>query len=1660
MIKVFTFFKKIIKAIIWVIIGFVIFFFIIAVLIQLPAIQTKIIRYATTFVSDKTHTKVDINDIYISFPQSVHIQGLFLEDIKQDTLLYAGNLKVNISLNDLFSKKINIKSVSLEDVKLNLNRTEKDSLFNYNFLITSFSDTSTQKKSESKTKSDWKFNIDNVNLKNIQFNFNDKYGGTKASAKLNNLSLKMNELNLEKSVFRIDNLLIDGLISDILINKKSKTEEADSGKSILPEIHANKTQFNNIHLSYIDSVGNQFLTANINQFLLRNASVDLQKQIISSDEINLSKSSFRFYTMETKQSIDDSITNTSEKNKWKIAVKSINLDDNSFLYKVVNIAEIRTAFDINHLDYKHIKFVAKDLFYSSEKTEIKISAFTAVDQNNFAVTEFETDFSMDSHSVSAQKLKLKTSRSSIDADLRIQYTSLNSLQKDLPFMKVNAEMRNVTLNNFDILYFYPDLKKQTFFRNTMNITKISGKVSGSVNNLKGEKILVKTGINTLLSADFRIKALPDIKKAFFDFPNLKINSGRSDIAFIAGSSIPKSIELPQKLSLEIAFKGQIKEFQSVIKMKTSFGDANLNAVLGENENFKSSISITDFNLGALLKNTTMYGPVSMIAGIEGQGLTKNTIKAKIEAVSSHFYFNKYTYQNLSINGNVNRQMFDGKVSLKDKNAEFDFEGLVNLNPAEENYKFQLNLKGADLCKLNFTKDDIRIGLQAETDLKGAKLNEINGKSLISNIVLTHNNKKYFLDSIGLNLFNYQDKSMLSIKSDIADITYKGELSPVFLPEMINKIINKYFHFSDYDSLTAVNKDFVFDAELRNHPLISEVFFPQLKEFEPVLIHCSFDSKNSILKFNASENKIIYGSTEINKFAINIISDTSILNYYISSSSVSNSQFKFNNLMLAGKFAENAIFADLSSIDDNKDKKLSVSTKVIKNNENYKLSINPENFYLMYKRWNIAADNYLEFGKQGFLIHHLFLNSAESQINIASANDKFNDDLNIAIKNFRLEDISGIIEKDSNLLKGRLDGNLLLKRINNTYGLIADASIKNLFFREVAIGNLTLKAENPTAERFDINLNLYSVDNNLTVKGYFYPKGGDNSININADIKSLSLKTLEAFSQGSITKASGLVSGNFLIDGNFTNPDITGKLVFDNAFVTPTVLNNQIHLKHETVLLKKDGIYFNSFTVMDDKQQKAVIEGHIQMKEFKDFVFDLHINANDFLLFNTTAEDNKAYYGRMIIDSKIDVNGPMSLPIVFAKIKMKKGSDFTFAVPEKRITADKGEDVVEFDNSLKSNSILNKKDEKTVQKSGLTGFDISSVIEIDKQATLRLLMDPSSSDSLVVAGEAALSFSIDRSGKMSLTGAYNVNEGGYTVSLESIIKKKFKINQGSTIVWNGDPLDAEISINATYTVRTSPYELVADQLIGLSESEKGGYKQPYPFMVILKLRGQIMHPEINFEIQLAPENKGILGGTVNSKLILLNEDESALNKQVFALLVLNRFIQENPLESGIGNTMSTVRTTVGKLLSAQLNQLSSKIVPGVELNFDIQSYEDYQSGQAEGRTQIDIGVKKQLFNDRFTVQIGGKLDVEGEKAKQTSTSDIMSDVSMEYKLTKDGRYRLKAFRHNQYEGAIEGQLVETGIGVLYVRDFENWKDLFKSPENKNESLNKANGNEKH
>jgi hypothetical protein len=693
-------------------------------------------------------------------------------------------------------------------------------------------------------------------------------------------------------------------------------------------------------------------------------------------------------------------------------------------------------------------------------------------------------------------------------------------------------------------------------------------------------------------------------------------------------------------------------------------------------------------------------------------------------------------------------------------------------------------------------------------------------------------------------------------------------------------------------------------------------------------------------------------------------------------------------------------------------------------------------------WILPDDNFIRFGKNGLLFNNFNITNNQQKLVIHTPKQKIGEEINFEFEKFELSTLSHLIEKDSALFAGTLNGNFQTRNTAAGSAFVADLKITSFAYREIPVGDIDLHADNNTADLFNASLNLKGNENDVVIKAVYKPK--ETLIDMNVDLSSLNMNTVAAFSNGQITESAGQIKGNIKVNGNTSHPQIDGKLNFVNASFHSTYANNHFTLKNESLTFDSKGIYLDNFTLLDSASNPAVFSGNVLLENFSVSRFDLEMNLNNFTALNTGENDNKLFYGKLILNSKTKITGTQLLPKIYSRTKLVEGSTITIVAPESKVSTDVGEGVVIFtDSSDKINPILKRESTEEQSASDIKGIDLYTDLEIDKNSTLKILVDPYSGDSLVLKGDATLSFGIDPSGKTSLTGTYTVSEGSYRVSLEEIVKKDFSIKNGSTIFWNGEPMDATINIEAIHEEKTSPIDLVAGQIEGLSEQERNTYKQELTFLVILKMTGQLLKPNISFTIDMKPNDRGAMGGTVYAKLNQLNNDPSELNKQVFALLVLGRFVQEDPLASaaGGGGLSSVARTSVSKLLSQQLNKFSNRFIKAVELNFDLQSYDDFSTGTAEERTELAIGLKKQIFNERLSVAVGSKVDL-SEKNARGNTNELASDVTLEYKLTSDGIYRLKAFRQNQFEDVIEGPLNVTGVGLIYTRDFDRWQNLFK------------------
>jgi hypothetical protein len=410
---------------------------------------------------------------------------------------------------------------------------------------------------------------------------------------------------------------------------------------------------------------------------------------------------------------------------------------------------------------------------------------------------------------------------------------------------------------------------------------------------------------------------------------------------------------------------------------------------------------------------------------------------------------------------------------------------------------------------------------------------------------------------------------------------------------------------------------------------------------------------------------------------------------------------------------------------------------------------------------------------------------------------------------------------------------------------------------------------------------------------------------------------------------------------------------------------------------------------------------------------------------------------------------MTTPVVNVDIGLSEGSDLTYVVPQSEASILQSEGIVKFvDRSFEGDPFMKRisQEASDTVKSTFRGMDLTARVELSDQETFTIIIDPITQDQLTIRGNSTLTLKVDPTGDINLTGRYEITEGTYNLSFYKFVKREFSIDEGSSITWLGDPLNAQMDIKAIYNVETSPIELFSNQLTGADPAQVNQYKQSLPFQVYLNITGELVQPEIGFRLDMPLGERNAMGGNVYARLMDVNTRESDLNKQVFALLILKRFIADNPFENqAAGGFESTARRSVSKILSDQLNRLSGN-VKGVELSFDIKSYEDYSTGEGQGQTELQLGVSKSLFNDRLVVKISGNIDIEGQNANQEVT-DFIGDLALEYKITPDGRLRITGFRNSDYD-MIDGELTETGAGLIYVKDYNTLSELFRANAEKN------------
>ncbi|HLP21603.1 MAG TPA: translocation/assembly module TamB domain-containing protein, partial [Chitinophagales bacterium] len=675
-----------------------------------------------------------------------------------------------------------------------------------------------------------------------------------------------------------------------------------------------------------------------------------------------------------------------------------------------------------------------------------------------------------------------------------------------------------------------------------------------------------------------------------------------------------------------------------------------------------------------------------------------------------------------------------------------------------------------------------------------------------------------------------------------------------------------------------------------------------------------------------------------------------------------------------------------------------------------------------------------------------LNNNTQALSIVSA-ETDNGSIKAEFDRFELGSLSQIIETDTQFIRGVMDGFVEFRNLKTTPAFVSDLTIKNAAFQQTPIGDIALKADNLTASKYMAQLTLTGNKNDVHVIGSYTAAGATNALDFKVDIAKLNLSTIEPFTAGQLRRTKGYITGNLKVTGKATQPVIVGDVYFKDAGFNLAYINNYLRLKDEHIAIDGKGVYFRQFTILDSLGQKATVAGAVYTSDFRKMRFDANVTTNNFTVMNTTIKDNALFFGHVLLNSDISIKGTEVLPIVDVDAKLLDGTNISVVLPSAKISTDRGEGVVMLIDS--EQVITNDVNVDSLMIGQLKGIKLKANLEITPRTTLKLIVDKSSGDSLVIRGEGRLSFAMNESGNQNLTGTYYINSGAYKATFQKVVKRQLTIAPGGYITFNGNPTDALVDITAVYTVKTPPADLLSTELASSTSGERNVYKKPIIFKVLMRMKGELLKPEISFKLDMNEADQNAFGGTVYSKINSLNNDPSELNKQVFALIILNKFIPAGIGTAGEGDGYATAatnmaRNSLNQVLTDQLNALSGKYIKWIDLSVGINSNDEYTTAGVNQGTQVSVGLKKSFFKERLTVQVGTSVNVQNSngEVKGTDANSLTGDIVVEYKINADGSLRFKAFRENQYEGLIDGSLYKTGVGIVISKDYDSEKEIFR------------------
>jgi hypothetical protein len=1137
-----------------------------------------------------------------------------------------------------------------------------------------------------------------------------------------------------------------------------------------------------------------------------------------------------------------------------------------------------------------------------------------------------------------------------------------------------------------------------------------------------------------------------------------------------------------RVKLEGQMLGFYNDFVANASFQTALGsvatDVNLKTKTDlPHAVYSGDVRTQDFQLGKFLGDESIIRDVSVNGHVEGMGFLPPYANGKTNAAVQSIWLYGYRYHNIKLNGDFHHMAFKGHVSVDDPAVRLVADGHVDLDRAHENVNLKARIEKADLRTLGLTSQPLSIATTADVQFKGVQLDSLVGRAYLRQSRFTLGGRRLSLDTLDIvSTRNRRNERRLTLRSEALDARVSGTFNTSDVVRDVQTLLTEYrLNFESNAAATAAyyrrkrqrelpvyQVDLLLNLKHAN-PVLA-LFLPQLSVADHSRIDGSFRSgSTSIFQLGGHLDSLRYGPVQTVNNDFDFL--TSKLPYkpdILAQASVTSDHQVLPGLGRTEKFVVEGVWDQ---------QRINFSTSLAQTGTTNKASINgsmgflpravevvfaQSGLHLLDKEWTIAANNSVRISDYGreFDIQNLTLSNGEQFVGAQGfiTADKNKPPLQLTVKDFELATLTSLTGQR---LTGRMNAQGTVSGIYGPLTINSTLAVDSLTYDGTLIGDVAGRGDwDNAAAKLLVNLDVARAGQLvLNVRGDIAPQDASNQLNLTGTLNDAPIVLAQPFLGSLFSNLGGTGKGELRLTGRFAAPNLTGGIDVSNGRLTFGYLGTTYTFA-DRINFTMTSISFRNIRLRDVLGNTGTVDGVVTHRGFQNMRLDISANYRKMQVLNTTRKDNDLYFGTAYATGTARVTGPTDDLTVTVRASSESGTRLSLPL-DNAARAQKAGYIKFVNNNLADTVITKKAMVVTAQdKVDLSGIQLNMNLTITPDAYIEILLDESTGDVIRGAAAGQLRMNIDTRGEFNMYGQVEIVRGAYNFTLQGLVNKEFQVRPGGIISWNGDPLAGEMNVTATYTQRTS-----LAPVLGGSNAAPGS-AAVVPVTAVMTLTGPLLLPAIRLALEFN-DAPGTLQGELAAFTTSLRNDEQELNRQVFSLLVFKQLSPPGSFtQISIRGQDNTVQNSLGQILSTQLGLLTSQIDQNLEIDFNINGL------TTEQLQALQVRLSYSFLNGRLRVTREGGFTNSANlintanpgTTTNTSQSAIVGDLSLEYFLRPDGKFRAKV-RYETTPRDLDVTRINqarAGLSLLHTEQFDTFGELFRRerPKKKERNTQKA------